>query len=169
MTTTRETRAANVTAMRSAWDAGRRDGARARPGTPPAHKYPDRDLQSAYASGWRGAQDRQPSRPSEHGAAPGTGRHRRGGSSKGSAKRSSSNRRRSVIGTGAKATRQGARDLIAPSARSSFSGMRFVGLTLAVIVLYDALLGADALAGFLRGPAKALEWVSRPEDRKSVV
>lgn len=79
-----------------------------------------------------------------------------------SRKKSGSGRRRPV--PGARSARTAARQLQAPVRAQVTSGLRIVGMTLALVALYNILVGPgpDAFSGVMGGLQRALHWLSAP-------
>jgi hypothetical protein len=93
----------------------------------------------------------------KHGRTEGTSK----GSKPSSSKRSSSKgRHRSVAGS--KSVRQAARTLQAPAREQFTSGLRLLGMALALTALYAVLTNASAFSGVLGGLGKAVEWLGAP-------
>ncbi|MGH9042672.1 MAG: hypothetical protein ACRDZ3_20850 [Acidimicrobiia bacterium] len=60
---------------------------------------------------------------------------------------------------GSPAARRAARQLQAPIQAQVTSGLRILGLTLAVVALYSVLNNAGAVSGVLGGFARAVDWL----------
>lgn len=63
----------------------------------------------------------------------------------------------------ARSLRAAARQLQAPVRAQMTSGLRLVGLMLALVALYAVLTNAAAFGGALGGAARALEWLRAPQ------
>lgn len=79
-----------------------------------------------------------------------------------SASKRAGGRRRPV--PGARSTRSAVRQLQAPVREQVTSGIRIVGVSLALVALYNILVppGPEAFTGVLRGASRALTWLSAP-------
>lgn len=61
-----------------------------------------------------------------------------------------------------RARRQTVRPVVAPLAAQAGQGFRFLGLSLATVVLYVVLQNAGYVEGFLGGLSKGLRWLADP-------
>jgi hypothetical protein len=108
-----------------------------------------RPFKEAYAAGEKAGKE-----AARAGAKKGTGKGKPS-----SSKRPSSSRRRAP-----RSVRTAARQLQAPVRVQVTSGLRIMGVTLALVALYNILTtpGPEAFSGVLGGLSKALQWISAP-------